>query len=189
MEETPRAFLDASVLYPVSLRHLLMRLALEHLYQPQWSAKVHEEWIAAVLRDNPQIPTARLHALRDAMDERIDDAVVVGYEHLIETLTLPDPDDRHVFAAAITGGAGIIVTKNLRDFPHSALGAHGIEVCHPDDFVRRLLDTAPDRVVKVVRDQQASLTNPPIPMLDLLALFDRIGLSETVTELRHLLGI
>ena len=59
-----RAFLDASVLYPVSLRHLLMRLTLARLFQARWSAKVHEEWIRAVLRDNPGVPMARLHGLR-----------------------------------------------------------------------------------------------------------------------------
>src|SRR5271165_295746 len=111
-----RAFLDASVLYPVSLRHLLMRLTLARLYQARWSAKVHEEWIRAVLRDNPSIPTARLHDLRDAMDERAHDAVVTGYEALIDSLTLPDPDDRHVLAAAIVARADVIVTH--LDFVH-----------------------------------------------------------------------
>lgn len=113
MEETLRAFLDASVLYPVSLRHLLMRLVLEGLFQAKWSAMIYEEWIRAVLRDNPHIPITRLHALRDAMDDRIDDAVVVDYEHLIETLTLPDLNDRHVLAAAIVGQADVIITRNL----------------------------------------------------------------------------
>lgn len=188
MEETLRAFLDASVLYPVSLRHLLMRLTLVRLYQAQWSAKVHEEWIRAVLRDNPHIPAARLHALRDAMDQRVDDAVVTGYEHLIETLTLPDPDDRHVLAAAIEGGANIIVTRNLRDFPEAALATYRIGVCHPDRFVRLLLDADADLVVEAVRDQQASLLNPPVSMPDLLAVFERIGLVETVAELRRLMG-
>jgi hypothetical protein len=161
MDEIPRAFLDASVLYPVSLRHLLMRLALENLYRPQWSADVHREWIAAVLRDNPHIPAARLNALRDAMDERIDDAVITGYSHLIETLTLPDPNDRHVLAAAIAGGADAIVTHNLRDFPDAVLARHNIRAVHPDRFLRSLLDSAPADFVAAVRTQQASLTNPP----------------------------
>jgi hypothetical protein len=189
MEETLRAFLDASVLYPVSLRHLLMRLALAGLFQPQWSAHVHEEWIRAVLRDNPHIPAARLQALREAMDRRIDDAVVTGYEPLIETLTLPDADDRHVLAAAITSSATIIITHNLRDFPAAVLGPHGIAAWHPDLFVRHLLDAEPDSVVEAVRDQQASLVNPPVPMPELLRTFERIGLVETVAELLRLLGL
>ena len=55
-----RAFLDASVLYPVSLRNLLMRLTLNGLFQARWSADVHEEWIRAVPRDRPDLPRQRL---------------------------------------------------------------------------------------------------------------------------------
>jgi predicted nucleic acid-binding protein len=187
MTEPLRAFLDASVLYPVSLRHLLMRLALVRLYQPRWSAAVHAEWIRAVLRDHPHIPEARLHALRDAMDQRIDDAVVTGYEPLVETLTLPDPDDRHVLAAAITGDATVIVTRNLRDFPARALSPHGIVAVHPDAFIRLLIETDPASVVEAVRDQQTSLVNPPVPMPELLQIFERIGMVETAAALRRLL--
>jgi hypothetical protein len=189
MDGSFRAFLDASVLYPVSLRHLLMRLTLARLFQARWSADVHEEWIRSVLRDNPHVPAARLHDLRNAMDERAQDAVVSGYEGLIETLTLPDPNDRHVLAAAIVGGASIIVTCNLRDFPDSALDPHNIEARHPDVFIRQLLDLAPDVVIDAVRKQQASLINPPVPMPDLLSLFEKLGLVGTVFEIRRLMGI
>jgi hypothetical protein len=37
------------------------------------------------------------------MDENVDEALVSGYEHLIGELTLPDPKDHHVLAAAIHG--------------------------------------------------------------------------------------
>jgi hypothetical protein len=42
------------------------------------------------------------------------DALITGYESLIELLTLPDPDDRHVLAAAIVGRCDVIVTTNSR---------------------------------------------------------------------------
>jgi len=182
-----RAFLDASVLYPVSLRNLFMRLTVERLFQARWSADVHEEWIRAVLRDHPHIPPARLHTLRDAMDRHAQDAVVAGYEGLVDSLKLPDPNDRHILAAAITCHADVIVTHNLRDFPDAALAPYSIEARHPDDFVRQLLDQAPAAVVKAVRSQQASLRNPPVSMAELLALFERLDLAVTATELRRLL--
>ena len=125
------AFLDASVLYPVSLRNLLMRLTIEDLYQARWSAHVHEEWVRAVARDNPGSPIERLHCTQYAtpwMWKR--NALVPGYEDLIEALTLPDPNDRHVLAAAIVARADVIVTCNLRHFPEAALDPYDMEAQH-----------------------------------------------------------
>jgi len=188
MQESFCAFLDASVLYPVSLRNLLMRLTLRGLFRARWSAHVHEEWIRAVLRDHPDLQPERLHRLRAAMDRHAENSVVMDYEDLIDALSLPDPDDRHVLAAAIVGRADVIVTRNLRHFPAAALDPYGIEAQHPDEFVRHLVDLAPVLVVDAVRDQQARLTNPPVTMNELLAIFERVGLAETVVELRRLLS-
>lgn len=181
------AFLDSNVLYPVSLRNLLMRLALAELYLPRWSADVHKEWTRAVLQNRPDIPRERLQDIRAAMDREAEDAIVTGYQPLIAGLTLPDPDDRHVLAAAIRGQADVIVTRNLRDFPDDALAPYNIEAQHPDEFVRHLLDLAPLQVLNAVRDQQEKLINPIVSMGDLLAAFERLGLVETVFELRRLM--
>ena len=69
------------------------------------------------------------------------------------------------------------------------VGACGIEAQHPDEFVRHLIDLAPVLVIDAVRDQQASLINPPITMIELLAVFERLSLTETVLELRRLLDV
>ena len=176
------AFLDASVLYPVSLRNLLMRLTIDDLYRARWSAHVHEEWIRSVVRDHPHLSVAQLHGVRDAMDVHAEDALVAGYEHLIPSLILPDPNDRHVLAAAI------VVTCNLRDFPEDALDPHNIEAQHPDEFIRGLLNIDPAAVIDAVTRQQQRLKSPPVPMPALLSLFERLGLIETVAELRRLMA-
>jgi len=64
----------------------------------------------------------------------------------------------------------------------------GIEAQHPDEFVRHLIDLAPVLVIDAVRDQQASLVNPPMSMSELLAVFERLSLTETVLELRRLMS-
>ena len=189
MQGSFRAFLDSNVLYPVTLRNLLMELAVAKLYQPRWSADVHEEWIRAVLRDRPDIPRERLETIRAAMDHEAQDAIVTGYQPLIAGLALPDPDDRHVLAAAIVGQADVIVTRNLRDFPDDALARYNIEAQHPDEFVRHLLDLSPVLVVDAVREQQEFLINPPVAMAELLDTFERLGLVETVLELKKLIGV
>ena len=63
-----------------------------------------------------------------------------NYHELIPALDLPDPDDRHVVAAAIVANVDVIVTFNLRDFPRDKLKKYGIEAQHPDDFIGQLFD-------------------------------------------------
>jgi hypothetical protein len=55
------------------------------------------------------------------MNTAFDDAAVQNWQSLVVGLELPDPDDRHVLAAAIAGGAQTIVTFNLVDFPAKQL--------------------------------------------------------------------
>jgi hypothetical protein len=85
------AFLDASVLYPALLRNLLMHLAVRDLFQARWSDRVHEEWIAALLRNRRDLTPTQLARTRKLMDENVDDALVDGYEHIVGQLMLPDP--------------------------------------------------------------------------------------------------
>ena len=113
------------------------------------------------------------------------DCLVTGYESLIPSLTLPDPDDRHVLAAAIRCGADLIVTFNLNDFPRHALEPYGIEAQHPDDFLMHQLDFAPDVVCAAAKRQRQSLKRPPMSVDEYLASLERQGLAQTVSSLRR----
>lgn len=110
--------------------------------------------------------------------------MVTGYEALIDGLSLPDPDDRHVLAAAIAGNADVIVTYNLKDFPASQLAPCGIEALHPDDFLLAQLDLDPVAFCRAVRRQREGLKNPPYSIDDLLAVFLQQRLAELVGSLR-----
>jgi predicted nucleic acid-binding protein len=179
------AFYAASVLYPSELRNLLMHLALTGLFRAKWSAAVHEEWIRARLRRRPDLSREKLERTRMLMDLHATDALVAGYEDLIQGLQLPDPDDRHVLAAAIRGRADIIVTANLRDIPAHILGQFGIIPQHPDEFILHSLDLAPDLVVGTARDHRESLKNPPKTIEQYLGAFEAQGLTQTVLALRE----
>lgn len=185
MKETPAltAFLDANVLYPALLRNILLRLASQGLFQARWSSQVHDEWMKALRRDRPDIASARMERTRHLMDAHFQDARVEGYQHLIDTITLPDTDDRHVLAAAIHGGARIIVTTNLRDFPDAALAAFDIEAMHPDAFILGLLQDRASEVVAALHRLRASLKNPPQAAVDLLANMKRHGLTASADAL------
>ena len=178
------AFLDASVLYPATLRNLLMHLAVAGVFRPRWTDKVQDEWTTALLRDRPDLDAARLAHRRGLMDDYILDARVTGYEPLIDGLVLPDLDDRHVLAGAIHGGASVIVTVNLRDFPAATLAPHGIESQHPDVFVRSLIEDDADAVVAAVAEHRAALVNPPKLPDEYLAMLERHRMTDTVAALR-----
>ncbi len=183
------AFLDASVLYPATLRNLLMYLAVAGVFRARWTDKVQDEWTTALLRDRPDLDAVRLAHRRTLMDDYILDARVMGNEHLIDSIVLPDPDDRHVLAGAICGGAALIVTVNLRDFPAATLAPHGIEAQHPDVFVRALIEDHAEAVVAAVAEHRTALINPPKPPAEYLAMLERHHMTETVAALRSFLDV
>jgi len=144
MDARPVVVYDANVLYPAHLRDLLLRLAVDDLVRPHWSEDIHGEWMRNVHADHPDVTWEDLEYTRGEMDRAFPYACVEGYEHRVENLSLPDPEDRHVLAAAIEIGADSIVTFNLDDFPAPQLDPHGIEALHPDAFTSLLMDRDKD---------------------------------------------
>ncbi len=182
------AFFDANVLYPSGLRNFLMHLAMTGIFRAHWSAQVHEEWIGNLLKNRPDLTRAKLERTRHLMDNALPDALVTGYEQLIDSIELPDRNDRHVLAAAIRCGASVIVTDNLRDFPKQALAEFSIEAQHPDDFVLAALEAFPELVVEAARNHRASLKNPPKTPDEYLAELDAQGLENSAIALREFLA-
>lgn len=177
---------DACVLYPAPLRDFLMHLALTDLFRAKWTEAIHREWIRSVLVDRPDLTEEQLNHTKACMDSHVRDALVTGYEYLIPGLDLPDPDDRHVLAAAIRSGSSLIVTFNQRDFPAHALMAHDIEAMHPDDFIADLYDLNPSKVLKAAAEHRRSLKKPAKSVEDYLDTLLKQGLPETVSLLRSM---
>lgn len=98
-----RALLDANVLYPAPLRDLLLQLAVMDVFQARWTEEIHQEWIGALLRNEPQRSPAALDRTRELMNGATRDCLVTGYESFIKRVDLPDVPDRHVVAAPIAG--------------------------------------------------------------------------------------
>jgi PIN domain len=179
------ALYDACVLYPAPLRDLLMYVAVTDLYRARWSNAIHDEWIRSLLRDRPDLTREQLQRTRELMNAHVRDCLVTGYEPLIPALSLPDPNDRHVLAAAIHCGADVIVTFNLRHFPDDILKPFGIEAQHPDDFLSYQLDLAPNIVCAAAKRQRTGLKNPPKTVEQYLESLERQGLAKTVSVLRR----
>lgn len=175
---------DANVLYGNTIRDLLIRIAQAGLVQAKWTHRILDEVLKNLVTNRPDIPAEKLSRLRGLINESVRDCLVEGYEPLMEGLKLPDPEDRHVLAAAIKAGAQTIVTSNLKDFPAAELAAWNLEARSPDDFVLDQLDLD-DRVVwACVQQIVDSRTNPPETIEDVLSAIERAGLVESAAAMR-----
>lgn len=182
------AIYDANVLYPGSLRDLLIRVGQTALFQAKWTDEILDEVFDAIVATQPEL-SGRLERTRTLMNAAIPDALVTGYEHLIDDLELPDPDDRHVLAAAIHADAEVIVTRNLKDFPDDRLKPYGVEAQNPDDFVLHVFGLAPAQVVGAVRDQARALSRPNTTPGELLDRLQAVGLPRSAAAMRQYPGI
>jgi predicted nucleic acid-binding protein len=161
-----------------------MRLATTGSFQPRWSAMIHDEWMRNVRANRPDLSITHLERTRTLMDLHVKDALVEGYETIIPTLSLPDPNDRHILAAAIVGKCDTIITFNLKDFPQEVLDSYQIEAVHPDMFVMRCIEVYEDAVHCALLRQQQALRNPVKTLEEILEALELNGLKETVRTLR-----
>jgi predicted nucleic acid-binding protein len=185
----PAVIYDACVLYPAPLRDLLLQLACEGLFRAKWTHEIQDEWTRNLLRDRPDLDPRALARTRQLMDRAIPGALVRGHEALIEGLALPDPDDRHVLAAAIRGHAQVIVTFNVRDFPANVLKKHGVKAMHPDKFVGGWINRAPEAVCRAVQQCLRRLKHPPLTPDDYISCLARQGLDATASFLKMNSGL
>jgi len=175
---------DACVLYPAPLRDFLMRLATTDLFAARWTDEIHDEWVRNLVANRPELE-GNLQRTRELMNQAVPDCLVTGHHPLIQGLELPDPDDRHVLAAAIQAGAQLIVTFNLKDFPPDALEPYRIEAVHPDTFALQQFDLHQGRILSAVRKHRLSLKNPPKLIEDYLVTLASSGLAMTAERFKE----
>ena len=183
----PVVVLDACVLYPAPLRDFLMHLTLLDSFRARWTEKIHSEWIRNVLKSRPDLNLEQLERTKNLMNLHVRACLVENYESLIETLDLPDKDDRHVLAAAIYTKADIILTFNLKDFPSENLAKYKIKAEHPDDFIVSLIDADAEKVCLAAKRQRISLKNPPKNRDEFLQILRQQNLVETCKKLVNLI--
>jgi predicted nucleic acid-binding protein len=176
---------DANVLYPNTLRDLLIRIAqVPHLVQAKWTDRILDEMLDALRKNLTDISDEKAGRLRDLMNAAVRDCLVSDYEPLIDRLDLPDPDDRHVLAAAIKVGAQSIVTWNLKDFPKEKLAPWNIRAKSPEDFVLDQIGVDRQAVWACVQQIVDSRTQRPVTTEDVLNELARDGLVGSVASLR-----
>lgn len=186
------AVLDTCVLWPSLQRDLLLSLAIEGLYRQLWSSAILEELEmheAGKLVDrgaSTQGAARSAQRLVMQMGTAFDDARVDGWEALDGTYGLPDRDDEHLVAAAVVGGAGAIVTLNVRDLPVDKIPAH-IQVTSPADFALETVEIDPRRAFGAVATMAERRQREPVQSIDQLleVLSVRYGMEAAVAVLKE----
>jgi predicted nucleic acid-binding protein len=158
--------LDANVLFPSSLRDTLLRAYKKGLYTLRCTEDILEEVQRNLVNKN-QTTEQQAHHLMDTIRKQFPEAFVSDYKELINSMT-NNPKDRHVLAAAVACGARVIVTNNLRDFPHHTIAPFEVEVQHPDDFLVQLFYLYPDVMIEIIERQAKDLQRPPKTTQELL---------------------
>ncbi|MBT8408074.1 MAG: PIN domain-containing protein, partial [Alphaproteobacteria bacterium] len=141
-------------------------------FEPLWSPRILEEWARAVERNLPgerAVAEAEIALLRAGWPE----AEIAEALGIARDLWLPDADDVHVLAAAITARADEILTLNVRDFPARTLAPHGIVVRHPDTFLLEIWHADPDGVERIVGAVHARAEEILGKTIDLRAMLKR----------------
>lgn len=120
------------------------------------------------------------------MDNAVLDALVTGYEGMIEALNLPDPNDRHVLAAAIIARSSCIVTFNTSDFPQSALEPFGLHAVHPDNFIIDVESLSPTEFARAVSEDFAHYKTPTLSVEGYVESMKRAGIPKTADKIAGL---
>ncbi|TAE80113.1 MAG: PIN domain-containing protein [Oscillatoriales cyanobacterium] len=158
--------LDACVLFPMYLRDTLLSTADEDLYLPYWSQKILDEAIGNLVKGG-KLSQKTAKNLENQIKLAFPEAMVEVPVALEQAMT-NDPKDRHVLAAAVTAGADIIVTNNLKDFRENELAPWNIKAQSPDDFLSDLLEEYPDSIIELLQQQSQKYKNPPKTFTELI---------------------
>ncbi len=186
VSDRPVAVLDANVLFPFRMRDILLRFHHAGLFQARWTGRILDEWTRNLLDWKPHLEHS-IRSQRRAMAEHFADALVTGHEPLVGTLDLPDPDDRHVLAAAIRCGARYIVTDNLTDFPEEVLAGFDIEAIAADAFLSQIVELNPSKALAVLRTLRKHYSNPPFTPSEFVLDLNAKGLPQLAERYRKLL--
>ena len=115
------AIYDACVLYPFSVRDILMVAARTRVFNLFWTDAILDEFTRNLIKDNKATESG-MNKLVEDMKRLYPTATVPlsDYEALIPVMTC-DSKDRHVLAAAVARGVDVIVTRNINDFSPESL--------------------------------------------------------------------
>lgn len=145
---------DANVLYSRVLRDYLLYAAAEQLISIRWSQRILDEFAKHLIANIAGFDREQAQRLFEGMNAAFPDALVApvsGHYQRLKSLHMPDPDDRHVVAAAVAAEADILCTSNTKHFPGLVMDRVGVIRLTPDELLAGLLRAHPEEMLRVHR--------------------------------------
>lgn len=184
-----RVVLDTCVLVPIVKADLLLTLARRAAFHPLWSSAILEELSRTIVNVNPNVTEERAEARIQAMNHAFEDAMVDGWEPLEECIVgLPDPDDRHIVAAAVRGNAAAIVTDNDKHFPSDVLDPLGLHAVTSDEFLLDVLDLSKSGMLSCLIEMVEKRKCPPVTVEDILDSLARASAEKFAREVLSIIN-
>lgn len=183
-----RAVIDACILAGTIRRHMVLLFAHKGLLDPVWSPRILQETqraIPKILKASDMdkaILTSHAGTVCDLILESFPDAQQEP-QPITLPAPLPDPDDEHVLQLALSAGASVIVTENLRDFPKKALSSTGVRALNTDDFLTELAEQSPDAAQRVMANLIRIIDDPVFDEAACLARLKQVGLKRLAKTL------
>jgi predicted nucleic acid-binding protein len=162
------------------------------MYLPQWNSGILEElWhceVAKHLKDgfDREHAAMRTDALIEYMQKHFPLSLVKGWEAFEHEAGSPDPNDNHVIATAIAGGASAIITEDKNGFPRE-VQERGIEIIKIQDFLYATVEINPWLALEALQKVQERRVkhNPKLTVSGILEILElRYSLIEAVRVLR-----
>lgn len=184
-----RVFADTNVLFPFSVMDLLLALTEDAIHEVIWTDTLLDEWEDVIVREHHRSTESAASVTRAIRDHFPESKIErKDYEHLLDEMPGPDPDDHEHMAAAITGGAAVILTRDVKDFPTTPLADRGLRVMDPDAYLSELADEVPAEVTATLVRLAAEKQHPPKSPHDLLADLEHAGVPHFADKMRALLA-
>lgn len=155
--------IDANVLFSKILLTVMLDMANNGLFTFLWSKKILNETSKNLKLKQKISNPASVDKLIDDIQASFELSEVHEQDYAtIENLFVhTDPKDKHVLAAAATGGAKYLVTFNLSDFNNDEAQSHDVIVIHPDIFLCTLLELKASEVIDSIKSSRTRQMRPP----------------------------
>lgn len=184
-----RVLLDANILYSRIIRDYFLYAAIDGIISVFWSEAIINESIENMIRKVPSFTIAHAEVLKQRLNANFPNAsaeISDCCDALSRDLGLPDPNDNHVVAAAMSCGASILCTNNLRDFPLDVLSKLDLTPMSADELLLLLIREHPDAILRVhnaIVNRNLTSTHT-----ETLYALKRAGSTRSATRLEGLLS-